>query len=235
MNEAILGKIKALLAKAASTEFPEEQAAFFAKAQELISRYAVDQALLQGDRTSVLTRRCVEVCGAYPAAQILLRHTLSKANGVFMLKVGYRSYRTVEMFGAVTDLDMVELLFGSVWAQLVAAAERSVFEFKSRRWDCSPADVRRWRSSFMRGYAAGVRDALKRANGTVASSSDGAALVLVDREKRAREFAAEKHEWTMTASRTALNPEALGAGHSAGLAASFATSALAGGRLALSS
>src|SRR5690606_31701227 len=41
-----LDTIRALLAKAEATDFPEEAEAFFAKASELISRWAIDEALL---------------------------------------------------------------------------------------------------------------------------------------------------------------------------------------------
>ena len=41
-----LATIRGLLAKAEATDFPEEAEAFFAKASELISRWAIDEAML---------------------------------------------------------------------------------------------------------------------------------------------------------------------------------------------
>ena len=41
-----LSTIRALLAKAEATEYPDEAEAFFAKASELISRWAIDEAML---------------------------------------------------------------------------------------------------------------------------------------------------------------------------------------------
>lgn len=45
-DERILGKVRALLAKAESTEFPEEAEALSARAQELMAKYRIDHALL---------------------------------------------------------------------------------------------------------------------------------------------------------------------------------------------
>lgn len=44
----VIERVRALLAKAESTSFPEEAEAFTAKAQELITRHAIDRTLLGG-------------------------------------------------------------------------------------------------------------------------------------------------------------------------------------------
>ena len=44
-EDKMLAKVQALLAKAESTPYPEEAAAFVAKAQELMTRYAIDEVL----------------------------------------------------------------------------------------------------------------------------------------------------------------------------------------------
>src|ERR1035437_9378523 len=48
-DERILGKIRALLAKAESTEFTEEAEALSARAQELMAKYSIDHALLAAE------------------------------------------------------------------------------------------------------------------------------------------------------------------------------------------
>lgn len=50
VDQKALGRVRALLAKAESTEFPEEAEALSAKAQELMSRYSLHQAVLDHDR-----------------------------------------------------------------------------------------------------------------------------------------------------------------------------------------
>ena len=235
MNEALLNKIRALLAKAESTPFPEEQAVFFAKAQELISRHAVDRSLLSDVQAGVAHRR-VEIVGAYPASQVKLWAVLAEANGVFSLRSGYRVYRTVELFGEPADMDMATLLFGVVWRQLSVAADAAVAEWRAGFEGVGPTagEVRSWRSSFQRGYAAGVRDALREANRTVASSSTAAGLVLVDRLSASKRLADDMYAYSAGgSSRAVLDRDALHAGHSAGRQASFAVSSLSGGRPAL--
>ena len=57
-NDRLLHTIRALLAKAESTDYPDEAAALTAKAQELISAHAIDLALIEErtGRGEVVTR-----------------------------------------------------------------------------------------------------------------------------------------------------------------------------------
>jgi hypothetical protein len=52
VDERILDKVRALLAKAESTEFPEEAEALSARAQELMAKYSIDQAVLADAATA---------------------------------------------------------------------------------------------------------------------------------------------------------------------------------------
>ena len=49
-NDSVLHKVRALLAKAEATPFDAEAEAFTSKAQELIARYRIDDALLSARR-----------------------------------------------------------------------------------------------------------------------------------------------------------------------------------------
>ena len=60
VGERMLGRVRALLAKAESTEFPEEAEALSARAQELMARYSIDYAVLaagSGDTDQPVARR----------------------------------------------------------------------------------------------------------------------------------------------------------------------------------
>lgn len=60
VDEKALSKVRALLAKAEATKFPEEAEAFSAKAQELMSRYSLHQAVVdheRGDAPAAAVRR----------------------------------------------------------------------------------------------------------------------------------------------------------------------------------
>ena len=50
IDARVVDRIRALLAKAEGTEFPAEAEAFTSKAQELMSRHAIDTAMLTNDR-----------------------------------------------------------------------------------------------------------------------------------------------------------------------------------------
>ena len=63
-RDAVIRRIEALLAKAASTDFQAEAEAFAAKAQELMARYLVEQHELGGDRTHRMERRSFAPAGA---------------------------------------------------------------------------------------------------------------------------------------------------------------------------
>src|SRR5690606_2021948 len=74
LDPGMLERIRALLAKAEATEYEAEADAFTAKAQELMTRYRVDRAILEG-RSRATTRvigRRLGVEKPYPEARYLL-------------------------------------------------------------------------------------------------------------------------------------------------------------------
>ena len=149
-----LRRIRALLTKAESTEFPEEAEALTGKAQELMTRHAVDAALLAGGaqaRTDVATRR-VHVDDPYVQAKVQLLGAVADANGVRL--VWYRGLGIATLVGLPADLDAVELLFTSLLLQVgqgLAAAERAVGR--------APAS-RAFRRAFLLGYAGRIGERL---------------------------------------------------------------------------
>jgi hypothetical protein len=158
-DDRALRRIRGLLAKAESTEFPDEAEALTAKAQELMTRHAVDAALLDADPSSsggaaVGTRR-VHVQDPYVRAKMQLLAAVAGANDVRL--VWYQSLGIANLVGATADADAVELLFTSLLlqvAQALAAAERP-----SGR---APAS-RSFRRSFLLGYAHRIGERLMRA------------------------------------------------------------------------
>jgi hypothetical protein len=150
----VLRRIRALLTKAESTEFPDEAEALTAKAQELMTRHAVDAALLDDGspaRTDVATRR-VHVDDPYVQAKVQLLGAVADANGVRL--VWYRGLGIATLVGLAGGLDAVELLFTSLLLQVgqaLAAAERAA----GRR-----SGSRGFRRAFLLGYAGRVGERL---------------------------------------------------------------------------
>ena len=80
----MLAKIRALLAKAESTRFEAESDALTAKAQELMARHAIDDAVARSARSSEerpVARR-IAVDQPYAVAKSHLLHVVATANGV---------------------------------------------------------------------------------------------------------------------------------------------------------
>ncbi|MEO9222113.1 MAG: DUF2786 domain-containing protein, partial [Mycobacteriaceae bacterium] len=77
-----LAKIRALLAKAESTDYPDEAEALTAKAQDLMTRYAIDAAVLhakQGNNVAEEVRsRRVHIDKPYPDAKVTLLDSVAR-------------------------------------------------------------------------------------------------------------------------------------------------------------
>src|SRR5205085_8849657 len=110
------------LAKAESTEFPDEAESLTAKARELMTRHAVDAALLEAGPSSpgieVGTRR-VHVADPYVRAKMQLLAAVAEANDVRL--VWYQRLGIANLVGGRQDLDAVELLFTSLLLQVAQA------------------------------------------------------------------------------------------------------------------
>ena len=127
-DDRVLRRIRGLLTKAESTEFPEEAEALTAKAQELMTRYAVDAALLEvgqspAEGRGVDTRR-VHVRDPYVRAKMQLLAAVAEANDVRL--VWYSNLGIANLVGVRADVAAVELLFTSLLlqvAQALSAAE----------------------------------------------------------------------------------------------------------------
>ncbi|MDI5963408.1 DUF2786 domain-containing protein [Streptantibioticus silvisoli] len=161
----VLGRIRALLAKAESTGFPEEAEALSAKAQQLMARHSIDEALLGADRPGggPGTRR-IGVDRPYEGPKALLLDAVASANRCETVWSADFGFSTV--VGHEPDLDAVELLYTSLLVQ----ADHALHRGPSRRRD--------FRESFLIAYAARIRDRLTAAAGAeVAARDDTDALL----------------------------------------------------------
>lgn len=120
----LLGTIRALLAKAESTSFTAEAEAFTAKAQDLMSRHAIDAAVLAAQRPpdlglGVLPRR-VHIDNPYANEKCMLLGQLAELNNSQVVWSEEHSMATV--VGFPLDGDLIELLFTSLLIQANRAA-----------------------------------------------------------------------------------------------------------------
>jgi hypothetical protein len=170
----VLHKVTSLLAKAESTNFPEEAEALTAKAQELMTRHAIDQAHLearQGDEPRVGGRR-VGLDDPYAGARFLLLAAVAEANRCRAVWTRQWGFSTV--FGDEGDLDAVELLFTSL---LVQATRAMVAEPRERHR--SSGATRSFRQSFLVAFAGRIGERLARAAEAVTSDEATRSQALV--------------------------------------------------------
>jgi hypothetical protein len=180
-DDRVLRRIRGLLAKAESTEFTEEADALTAKAQELMTRHAVDVALLDADLPSggdVGTRR-VHVTDPYVRAKMQLLATVAEANDVRL--VWYQGLGIANLVGARGDLDAVELLFTSLLLQVAQALG------SAERQGGGRSGSRTFRRGFLLGYAQRIGERLQAARQRAtadAASERGRDLLPVLRSRR---------------------------------------------------
>ncbi|MEU8138308.1 DUF2786 domain-containing protein [Streptodolium elevatio] len=158
----MLGRIRALLAKAESTEFPEEAEALSAKAQELMARHSIDEALLAagpgagpGVRPTAVR---VGVDAPYDEAKAMLLDAVAEANRCRTVWSPDFGFSTV--IGFDTDVDAVELLYTSLLVQATAAMTRAGGRSRGGR---NRSGSRDFRQSFLIAYAGRIGERLSAA------------------------------------------------------------------------
>jgi hypothetical protein len=146
----LLRRVRALLAKAESTEFDAEAEALSAKAQELMARHRIDRAMLaEGDRgaTDDVAGRRIWIDDPYANPKFLLLSGVARANGAHAVWSSRFGFSTV--FGFAAELEVIEELFTSLLVQANAALRRE--GPKVDEWGRSRS--KRFRRSFLVAYA----------------------------------------------------------------------------------
>jgi hypothetical protein len=158
-DERLLSRIRALLAKAESTEFTEEAEALSARAQELMAKYSIDHALLAAEtgRKEEPGGRRIAVDNPYEAPKASLLQTVAQANRCRV--VWSRELGLVTVIGFPADLDAVELLFTSLLVQANSAMLRA----GAKRDTLGRSRTRAFRQSFLVSYAIRIGERLSEA------------------------------------------------------------------------
>jgi hypothetical protein len=174
----VMGRIRGLLAKAESTKFPDEAEALTAKAQQLMTRYAVDSAVLEAGAGRSLAdevrARRVHLAQPYAEAKVQLLTAVGGANGV--RSVWHDEVGMATVVGLPVDLELTELLFTSLHVQ----ATRAMTE--AGRAGSAASRSASFRRSFLLAYATRIGERLEAAReaGTAEAAADtGTALVPV--------------------------------------------------------
>ena len=158
-DERMLSRIRALLAKAESTEFAEEAEALSGRAQELMAKYSIDHALLAAETGQAETPggRRIAVDNPYEAPKATLLQIVAQANRCRV--VWSKDLGLVTVIGFPADLDAVELLFTSLLVQANTAMLRS----GGKRDGAGRSRTRAFRQSFLLAYAVRIGERLSEA------------------------------------------------------------------------
>ncbi len=188
--DPVLERIRALLAKAESSEFEAESASFTAKAQELITRHAIDLAVLahaEGAASDEPTMIRVLIEPPYVDAKSLLLHVVAEAGRC--RSVIYPGLDMCAVMGTADDLAAVEMLFTSLLVQ----AQTALADAARHAPPGTRTRSQSFRSAFLTAFAGRIAERLAAINDHVFAEAEqqvGSSFQLVLRDRSARVDAA---------------------------------------------
>lgn len=173
LDDAVLAKVRALLAKAESTEFDAEAELLTAKAQDLITRHAIDAVRLRGASADDQPgRRRILLHDPYLSSKALLVAVVAEANrceSAFSADLGWST-----VIGFDADLEATEVLVASLLAQCLGAMAR----LGPQRDAAGRSRTRSFRTAFIRGFAVRIGERLAEVNRHAVGAIDHAGDVL---------------------------------------------------------
>ncbi|MEU8242117.1 DUF2786 domain-containing protein [Actinoplanes missouriensis] len=150
-DQRILDRVRALLAKAEATDFAAEAEAYSAKAQELITRYRIEEITAPAVDVVPFARR-IGVDHPYENEKASLLDAVSRANNCRCVWTPELGFSTI--FGFDADIDAVELLYTSLLVQ----ANRAMTRDEPAK---GKARVKAFRRSFLVAYAIRIGQRLR--------------------------------------------------------------------------
>ncbi|GAA3148017.1 DUF2786 domain-containing protein [Kribbella aluminosa] len=156
-NGKMLARIRALLAKAEATEFPDEAEALSGKAQELMAKFSLDSALVEAEQElpddSAARRLWVDT--PYVSAKAQLVGAVAAANRCRTVVID--SLAVVTVVGAELDLQHTEILSTSLLVQ----ANRAMLAAGKQVGRRGEPRTRSFRQSFLMAYAMRIGERLQ--------------------------------------------------------------------------
>jgi hypothetical protein len=216
LDQGVMDKVRALLAKAEATQFDEEADAFLAKAQELMTRHNLDRAMVQAAGTIpplIETRRCWPN-DPYVKEKGFLLAVVAEANRCRTVSVV--GWGLVNLVGHPDDVEVTEMLFTSLLVHATKQMTLGRGPSSSRPWRARPS----YRRSFLLAYAdrvgARLAEASAAATDMVSRSSRGSLLpVLASREQLVDETISKMFPGTFGARFSATDASGWAAGRAA--------------------
>lgn len=154
-REALVRRVRKLLAKAESTTNPNEAEVFSAKAAALIAAHRLDPDHVRDslDRGTVGLRRVPLGRGAYVRARLALLMAVAHSHDCEVVFETGADGTIALVAGFETDLVITAMLYESLHVQ--AASQMAATRL------ATPAATQRWRRSFLFGYARRIGEMLQ--------------------------------------------------------------------------
>src|SRR5262245_5193795 len=196
--------IAKLLAKAESTTHPEEAEIFWQKAQELMAKYAIDEAMLEAARgfrqDDPVTEEEFVVVGIYRFALQYLAITVMRNNDLEVYQKTGKLWRRLDGkvfketvvlvgFGYKSDIDRARALYTSLLLQ-ATRAENAWWKENEYLYRHEKRGGHYARRQFLTSYAGGVSEKLAAASRKAQAEAaeehgtDSVALVLQSKEMK---------------------------------------------------
>lgn len=231
IDDQLLERIRALLAKAESSGYPAEAEAFMGKAQSLMASHSIDVALLSEPGSGGPEVREVRLEAPYTSAKSQLLGAVAHSNRCHVVYSPYT--KTAHVVGHPADLEAVELLFTSLLVQAVANLQR----LGTRVDPDGRSRTKSFRRAFLLGFAGRIGQRLaesaRRAE-EAARSEYGSELapVLQGRDDAVSETLHRAFPFTRSTRSTTTNSEGVLAGRRAADTADVGTGRVRGHRQA---
>ena len=188
MTEKIINRIEALLRKAESTNSDEERETLSAKAEELMIKYSIDQAMLDPDRNTEdqIVSVQTHIRGIYQMIHMSSALSVVQAMGA---RGYYSDLRRLNKTVVVTVIDF-ESTIGLVQRMVDSTLAQSMMSMgfwwtaNKNEWAASQGYMAR--RSFLEGFGRGVADRIRRereeAVAEVSETSGGELVLARDRK-----------------------------------------------------
>jgi len=180
--DPVLTKVRALLAKAEATDFPEEAEAFTAKAHALMAQHAVADADVRGraktPSSTNITARRFAIAEPYAKQHLLLLSQVAKAAGGRC--VFHPTWALATVVASRRDLAHIEAMHASLMLQ-----SQTAFGAASREADVGSHERSRgFRSSFLTAYAYRIGRRLREQHDIAerSASTDALPVLAADRD-----------------------------------------------------
>lgn len=199
-DQKVLSRIRSLLAKAEATDYEDEADALSAKAQELMTKFALDRAAVEAadeapESLDAPAGRRIWLHPPYISAKTHLVSGVARANNCRAVTTGDLGFVTV--LGHETDLQLVELLTTSLLVQ----AGREMLRAGRQVSRSGRSRTRSYRHAFLVSYAVRIGERLQAAAQAAQAAVDDAERllpVLAARDERVDRLFTELFPATVT-------------------------------------